>query len=153
MKPRKWSLTKNVQLLWEPADLWVGFFWDRIKRKLYFLPVPCLGLVIQFRSTTIDPQVLAAEKLYGTGAKLGYVDTGAKVLQFERAPFPHCDERVLHKPGNCQYCDMYPEAQQKRVDERVNFTGHTDADKRLCPADIARGIGNAHMWHGNRPSK
>lgn len=29
-------------------DLWVGAFWDRRKRRLYLLPIPCLGVVIQF---------------------------------------------------------------------------------------------------------
>lgn len=29
-------------------DLWVGAFWDSQKRKLYILPLPCLGVVIQF---------------------------------------------------------------------------------------------------------
>lgn len=29
-------------------DLWVGAFWDRQKRRLYILPVPCIGVVIQF---------------------------------------------------------------------------------------------------------
>jgi hypothetical protein len=29
-------------------DLWVGMFWDRGKRRLYVLPLPCLGVVIQF---------------------------------------------------------------------------------------------------------
>lgn len=29
-------------------DLWVGAFWDGKKRRLYVLPVPCLGVVIQF---------------------------------------------------------------------------------------------------------
>jgi len=25
-------------------------FWDRTKRQLYILPIPCIGIVIQFRS-------------------------------------------------------------------------------------------------------
>lgn len=33
-------------------DLWIGVFWDRKSRKLYILPVPCLGVVITFRPTT-----------------------------------------------------------------------------------------------------
>lgn len=27
-------------------DLWVGAFYDREKRRLYVLPLPCLGIVI-----------------------------------------------------------------------------------------------------------
>ena len=29
-------------------DLWIGAFWDRKSRKLYILPLPCVGVVIQF---------------------------------------------------------------------------------------------------------
>lgn len=29
-------------------DFWVGIYWDIRKRRLYLLPVPCLGIVIQF---------------------------------------------------------------------------------------------------------
>lgn len=29
-------------------DLWVGAYWDREKRRLFILPVPCLGIVITF---------------------------------------------------------------------------------------------------------
>lgn len=30
-------------------DFWVGAYWDRQARKLYLLPLPCLGIVITFR--------------------------------------------------------------------------------------------------------
>jgi hypothetical protein len=29
-------------------DLWVGAFWDRKGRKLYILPLPMVGVVIEF---------------------------------------------------------------------------------------------------------
>jgi len=28
-------------------DFWVGFYLDTNKRKLYILPIPCVGIVIQ----------------------------------------------------------------------------------------------------------
>jgi hypothetical protein len=32
-------------------DVWVGAFWDADKRRLYLLPVPMIGIVIQFGRT------------------------------------------------------------------------------------------------------
>jgi hypothetical protein len=29
-------------------DCWIGFYWDRAGRRLYILPVPCLGLCVEF---------------------------------------------------------------------------------------------------------
>lgn len=29
-------------------DLWVGVYWDRAGRKLYVLPLPTIGIVIEF---------------------------------------------------------------------------------------------------------
>jgi hypothetical protein len=32
-------------------DLWIGAYWDREGRRLYLLPIPCVGVVIQFETT------------------------------------------------------------------------------------------------------
>jgi len=32
-------------------DLWVGAFWDAGKRRLYILPLPCIGVRIDFRAS------------------------------------------------------------------------------------------------------
>lgn len=29
-------------------DLWVGAYWDRRARRLYVLPLPCIGVAIEF---------------------------------------------------------------------------------------------------------
>jgi hypothetical protein len=31
-------------------DFWVGLYWNSAKRRLYILPVPCLGFYIDFAS-------------------------------------------------------------------------------------------------------
>lgn len=68
------------------------------------------------------------------------------------APYPHCDSRVLHKPGECQYCDMYPDRQAARELMGICFTGEKPDDfKGPCPSDYHRGRAGAHSWIGNAP--
>jgi hypothetical protein len=68
---------------------------------------------------------------------------------------PHCDQSVLHAPGECVHCDQHPEWQALRVMWGVAFTGHPVVadtnDKVPCPSDYVRGLGGAHSWPGNRP--
>jgi hypothetical protein len=63
----------------------------------------------------------------------------------------HCDSKVLHQPGFCEYCDKYPEAQQKRIELGVNFTGGRDEALLQCPAEQARNIEDMYAWGGNQP--
>jgi hypothetical protein len=66
--------------------------------------------------------------------------------------FPHCDERVLHAPSECEYCDRHPDWQALRDTWRVAFTGHPPAEgETACPSDATRGLAGAHVWGGNRP--
>lgn len=68
---------------------------------------------------------------------------------------PHCDQRVLHAPGECEHCDRYPAWQHYRqVVAFIAFTGHEPtADQVPCPSDATRGTGQAHGWGGNRPTR
>ena len=29
-------------------DMWIGAFWDSKKRRLYILPIPCMGVMLDF---------------------------------------------------------------------------------------------------------
>jgi hypothetical protein len=66
--------------------------------------------------------------------------------------FPHCDARVLHAKGECEYCDRHPDWQELREVWKINFTGQKDPSKALCPAEKARGLDSINKWGGNRPS-
>jgi hypothetical protein len=63
----------------------------------------------------------------------------------------HCDEKVLHRPGTCYFCDEHgADLQAARENVGVNFTGENDPSKAPCPAD--RRGSNPHDWPRNRPA-
>jgi hypothetical protein len=70
--------------------------------------------------------------------------------------FPHCDQRILHAPGECEYCDGHPDWQALRLAWQIAFTGHLPADTWLPdPADYARPPGSPadhRQWGGNKPT-
>jgi hypothetical protein len=77
-----------------------------------------------------------------------------ELLERERAFAPHCDQRILHAPGDCWACDLYPDWQKLRQLWGIAFTGHQPKDEVLrvdqreepvavrrelpCPADYNR---------------
>lgn len=69
-------------------------------------------------------------------------------------PLPHCDQSVLHAPGECKYCDQHPDWQALRVVWGIAFTGHPvdGLNKLPCPSDHVRGLGGSNVWPGNRPT-
>lgn len=67
---------------------------------------------------------------------------------------PHCDQAVLHAPGECRFCDDVPLWQALRRLWGIAFTGHRPdltADEVACPSDIRRGEVN-QVWPGNQPN-
>ena len=65
---------------------------------------------------------------------------------------PHCDSRILHAPGECEYCDHYPEWQALRILWGICFTGYEPDDKELPdPATFNRPLPIINKWGGNRP--
>lgn len=66
---------------------------------------------------------------------------------------PHCDQRILHAPGECQYCDGYADWQELRQMWGIAFTGHAPQDGQFpCPADYHRPPNTPsdhRQWPGN----
>jgi hypothetical protein len=70
-----------------------------------------------------------------------------KVLSYPQ--FPHCDQRILHAPGECEYCDEHSDWQALRQAWQIAFTGYVPENTELpCPADHARGDKHK-LWGGN----
>ena len=74
--------------------------------------------------------------------------------------FPHCDQRILHAPGECEYCDAHHDWQALREAWGIAFTGHQPGVGRYskelpCPADFNRPQGSTadhRRWGGNKPT-
>lgn len=64
---------------------------------------------------------------------------------------PHCDPTILHAPGSCKWCDLYPEWQNLRRTWSINFTNEYDIEKAPCPSVYFREVGARDRWGGNRP--
>jgi hypothetical protein len=39
---------KRVRLIFAWYDLWIGAYWDKQNKRLYVLPIPCCGIVLEF---------------------------------------------------------------------------------------------------------
>lgn len=68
-----------------------------------------------------------------------------------KMPMAHCDQKILHAPGKCQFCDHYPEAQRLRDWWGINFTNEHDPGKAPCPSTHSRPDEVRDLWPGNRP--
>jgi len=67
---------------------------------------------------------------------------------------PHCDNAVLHAPGECVYCDAYPAWQRYRQVARIAFTGHEPIENEtMCPSEVRRPVEVIQQWNGNRAWK
>jgi len=38
----------RIKFLFAWYDMWIGAYWDRADRRLYILPLPMVGIVVQF---------------------------------------------------------------------------------------------------------
>ena len=67
------------------------------------------------------------------------------------ASHPHCDDRILHRPGKCWACDLYPERQALRVKFSIRYTGDDPLAMPVwpCPAEMARPAESLNHWYGN----
>lgn len=75
-------------------------------------------------------------------------------LDLDFAKHPHCDDLVLHAPGECEFCDLYPRRQRDRQRARVRFTGELVGfypyETEPCPSEKLRPLDVIEAWPGNR---
>jgi len=55
--PSMSSCLPRISLLCAWYDVWVGVYWDAKRRKLYVLPIPCIGFVLTFASPIPAPEI------------------------------------------------------------------------------------------------
>jgi hypothetical protein len=106
----------------------------------------------------------------GTTVAPSELTAARKTLEDGRAFAPHCDQRILHEPGACWSCDLYPDWQALRVKWGIAFTGHRPEEERLgpvaeimavrrqlpCPADFNRPADSPsdhRNWPNNRAER
>lgn len=100
-------------------------------------------------STTVDPCWGCEHQATGSGANAYHSCGDLKYAVDEQ--YPHCDARILHAPGECEFCDRHPDWQEFRVQNKISFTGHREKGFLACPADRARKFEVHQAWGGNRP--
>lgn len=71
--------------------------------------------------------------------------------------FPHCDSKILHSPGTCEFCDRHPDWQELRQYQGIAFSDTPDEtvvrdDLVPCPSTWHRPAELRDLWHGNVPS-
>ena len=71
--------------------------------------------------------------------------------------YPHCDPRVLHRPGDCITCDIHAGLlQQLRKHWGINFTNQHEHENEdgitmlPCPSEVARPLKIVNAWGGNK---
>lgn len=75
-------------------------------------------------------------------------------MMMEAPQMPHCDNRVLHAPGECDYCDLYPDWQGYRIGAGIAFSDHEPTDGQLpCPSTATRDAEAINRWGGNRAQR
>jgi hypothetical protein len=38
----------TIRPIFNKYDLWIGAYWDHVERRLYILPLPMIGFVLNF---------------------------------------------------------------------------------------------------------
>lgn len=130
----KWhSWRFQFAFLW--FDLWIGFFWDRIARKLYFCPFPCVVLTlwrvfpIKTEPTIQKAQTARETPAIETGQLLDSIQTKRRTFAVLDVP-PKFDDviapRVRHQIEQSL-------RQQAATIERRLFFGDLDFRKNETP--------------------
>ena len=69
------------------------------------------------------------------------------MIEGQRYEFPHCNPEVLHAPGECYYCDQFPERQARWQAAQMAFTPN---EANGWSGNVAVKAGEVHEHLGGR---
>lgn len=67
------------------------------------------------------------------------------IINGKHYEYPHCNSEVLHAPGECHYCDAYPQRQRVRAASGTSFTPN---ESNGWSGNVAAPTGSLHSHMG-----
>jgi len=121
----------RVKFIFAWYDMWVGFYWNRESKKLYFFPLPCLGVVFDLETKMKEipiivykPALEPATKDY-TPSKLRCPNCSGEMLKLRAYNIWHCEN------SDCKWDDWQKEGWFHNKETGIDYNCFKDKPSEI----------------------